>query len=202
MVKPERCFFDYASDYSNVEWVSASIGHINANGREDEFKMLVHDIKKQEREVKDAEDALEKERPLASKSPFVYYVPNPNFKFKPDDIVVYYGYGATVHTYDHTKQVSSFSGNVCKVNRVEPDGKLNVSPIDGGEVFTARPNQCALLVQYGNQPNMRRILIYFHQDRSSRSSSKPIRSSSKPISKKNVGGKKRKRSNHTQRRRR
>jgi hypothetical protein len=214
----ERVSFFDARDYGNVEWVmlqhvfnkdkpasasiKASIGHINANGRKDEFKMLVDDIKKQESEVKRAEYALKKERPLASKTPFVYYMPNPNFNFKKDDIVVVYSGRAAVYKYNRTKQVS-FSNNVCKVNSVD-NGNLNVTTIYGGSEITTQPNHCALLVQY----NERKILIYFHEDRSSMSSSsKPMRErsrfSSRISSKKpTMGGKKRKRANHTQRRRR
>jgi hypothetical protein len=213
----ERVSFFDARDYGNVEWVmlqhafnkdkpasasiKASIGHINANGRKDEFKMLVDDIKKQELEVKPTEDALKIVRPLAGKTPFVYYMPNPNFNFKKDDIVVVYRGRAAVN---RTKKVSFFN-NVCKVNRIDADGNLNVTTIYGGSEITTQPNHCALLVQY----NDRKILIYFHEDRSSMksSSSKPMRErsrfSSRIISKKpTMGGKKRKRANHTQRRRR
>jgi hypothetical protein len=205
----ERVSFFDARDYSNVKWVmlqhafnpakpasasiKASIRHIYAGARKDEFKMLVDDIKKQEREVKGEE----------SKNPFVYYMPNPTFEFKKDDIVVVYGGRAAVHTYNRTKQVS-FSNNVCKVNSIDADGNLKVSPIyGGGAEITTQPNHCALLVQY----NERKILIYFHEERSSMSSSssKPMRErsrfSSKPT-KSTMGGKKRKRANHTQRRRR
>jgi len=220
----ERVSFFDARDYSNANWVmlqhafdqnkpaiasiKASIGHIYAGARKDEFKMLVNDIKKQEREVKraGAEDDLS---PLTGKTPFVYYMPNPNFEFKKNDIVVVYGGRAAVHTYNRTKQVS-FSNNVCKVNSIDADGNLNVTTIFGGSEITTQPNHCALLVQY----NERKILIYFHEfheDRSSMSSSsKPTRErsrfSSKPTkskpAKSTMGGKKRKRANHTQRRRR
>jgi hypothetical protein len=228
----ERVSFFDARDYSNANWVmlqhafdqnkpasasiKASIRHIYAGARKDEFKMLVNDIKKQEREVKraGAEDALS---PLTGKTPFVYYMPNPNFNFKKDDIVVVYGGHAAVHTYNRTKQVS-FSNNVCKVNSIDANGNLNVTTIFGGSEITTQPNHCALLVQY----NERKILIYFHEfheDRSSMSSSsKPTRkrsssssSSSNPVkrrrssrssSRSSSGGKKRKRANHTQRRRR
>ena len=213
----ERVSFFDARDYGNVEWVmlqhafdtnkpasasiKASIRDINANGREDEFKMLVDDIKKQEHEVNRAEDALKIERPLAGKTPFVYYMPNPNFKFKNDDIVVVYSGRAAVYKYNRTKQVSFFSNNVCKVNRINADGNLNVTTIYGGSEITTQPIHCALLVQYKN----RKILIYFHEDRSSMSSiSNPVkrRRSSRSSSRSSSGGKKRKRANHTQRRRR